>query len=56
MLNKSNYFSHEMNVKYMSVSQFKSFEKCEAAALAEIDGTYAREKTTALYVGSYIDS
>ena len=45
-----------MNMKYMSVSQFKAFDKCEEAAMAELNGTYEREKTTALYVGSYVDS
>ena len=27
-LNKDNYFSQEANKAYMSVSQFKAFEKC----------------------------
>ena len=40
----------------MSVSQFKSFGKCQAAALAELKGRYQREQTTALLVGSYVDS
>ena len=31
-LNSENYFSREANMAYMSVSQFKAFEKCEAAA------------------------
>lgn len=56
MLDKTNYFSPDNNMKYMSVSQFKSFDKCEEAALAELKGEYEREKTTALYVGSYVDS
>lgn len=55
-LTKRNYFSKKANKHFMSVSQFKSFEKCPNAALAEIKGKYEREKTTALLVGSYVDS
>jgi hypothetical protein len=39
----------------MSVSQYKSFLKCEAAALAELKGEYIREKSPALLIGSYVD-
>lgn len=56
MLNSENYFSPEMQMKYMGVSQFKAFEKCPAAALAEITGNFEREMTTALLVGSYVDA
>ena len=31
-----NYYSPEMNMAYMGSTQFKAFEKCEAAALAEL--------------------
>lgn len=55
-LTKRNYFSKKANLEYMSVSQFKSFEKCQTSALAEIKGKYQREKSTALLVGSYVDS
>lgn len=55
ILTQDNYFSHEANQAYMSVSQFKQFMKCQAAALAEVRGEYEREKTTALLVGSYVD-
>lgn len=55
-LTKRNYFSRKANREFMSVSQFKSFEKCPAAAMAELNGKYKREKTTALLVGSYVDS
>ena len=55
-LTHSNYFGKRAQMQYMSVSQFKSFEKCEFSALAEIKGNYERPKTTALLVGSYIDS
>ena len=55
-LTAATYFSRKANKEFMSVSQFKAFEKCPAAALAEINGKYKREETTALLVGSYIDS
>ena len=55
-LTKRNYFSKKANREFMSVSQFKSFEKCPAAAMAEINGKFTREKTTSLLVGSYVDS
>ncbi len=55
-MNNADYFSHENAVKYMSVSQFKSFMKCEAQALAEINDEYEREVTNALLVGSYVDA
>lgn len=55
-LTKKNYYSLKANQEFFSVSQFKAFMKCPAAALAEVKGEYKREKTTALLVGSYIDS
>ena len=55
-LNEQNYFSKEANEEYMSVSQYKAFKKCEAAALAEIKGEYERPKTDALLIGSFVDS
>lgn len=56
ILTQQNYYSKEANMEFMSVSQFKSFSKCQHSALAEIQGKYEREKTTALLVGSYVDS
>ena len=55
-LTAKNYFGREAAKEYMSVSQFKAFEKCEAAALAEVMGEYVRPETTALLVGSYVDA
>lgn len=55
-LTNSNYYSTEANIEYMSVSQLKDFCKCEAMAMAKIKGEYVQEKTTALLVGSYVDS
>ena len=40
----------------MSASQFKSFQRCEAAALAELEGGYIRPKTAAMLVGSFVDA
>lgn len=56
MLTAETYFNRENQEKYFSVSQFKAFEKCEAAAMAEIKGEYEREKTVSLLVGSYVDA
>lgn len=53
-LNHETYHSNEMNRKYMSVSQFKSFAECEARTMAELDGSYQRPSTNALLVGSYV--
>lgn len=55
-LTARNYFSKRANMEYMSVSQFKAFEKCQHAALGEITGKYKRESTTALLVGSFVDA
>ena len=35
-----NYYSPQMHTAYMGSTQFKAFEKCEAAALAELRGAY----------------
>lgn len=55
-ITQTDYFSHENSMKYMGASQFKNFEKCESAAMAEINGEYVPEKTIALLVGSYVDA
>lgn len=55
-LTRDNYFSMESNRQYMSSTQFKAFQTCEAAALAEINGEYTREPTVSLLVGSYVDA
>ena len=55
-LTQLNYYSKKASEEFMSVSQWKSFNKCQASALAELKGEFEREKTTALLVGSYIDS
>ena len=55
-ITSDNYYSPEANAEYMSCSQFKAFYKCEAAAMAEISGENAREDTSALLIGSYVDA
>ena len=39
----------------MSVSQFKNFQKCEAMAMAQLNGEYIPERGRALILGSYVD-
>lgn len=56
ILQENNYYSQEADQNYMSVSQYKAFRKCEAAALASLHGEWVRPKTTALLVGSYVDA
>ena len=55
-VNRFNYFSQNNNQKYCGSSQFKSFLKCPAQAMAELNGEWQREESTALLVGSYVDS
>lgn len=55
-LTDDNYYSPEANWQYMSASQFKSFRRCEAAAMAELRGEWGRKETSALLVGSYVDA
>ena len=55
-VNNSNYFSPENNLKYSGSSQFKSFLRCPAQAMAELRGEWKREEPTALLVGSYVDA
>lgn len=55
------YYGEEANLKYMSCSQVKQFigapgiRKCEAKAVAELNGEYQRPASDALVFGSYID-
>lgn len=55
-VNKYNYFSKNNNRKYCGSSQFKSFMRCSASAVAELNEEHEREMTTALLVGSYVDA
>ena len=51
-LTAENYFSQEAQREYMSASQFKAFDRCEAAAAAELRGEYVRDESTSLLIGS----
>lgn len=55
-LNDNNYFSQEASMEYFGASQFKSFLKCEAEALAELKGEIERPASKALMIGSYVDA
>lgn len=55
-LTNDNYYSIEANQAYFSVSQVKDFLKCEACAMAKINGEWRQEPTTAMLIGSYVDS
>lgn len=55
-LTNENYYLEDANRQYMSVSQYKQFRRCEAAAMAQLNGEWEFPKTTALLVGSYVDS
>ena len=55
-LTKENYYSKETNLEYMSVSQFKDFEKCEVEALDKLLGLIEEEKSDAMIFGGYIDA
>lgn len=55
-LTAENYFSPEMQMEYMGVSQYKDFLDCPARALATVKGEYKPEMTIPMLVGSYVDS
>lgn len=54
-LTNRNYYGRKANQSFLSVSQYKQFLKCEACAMAEINGEYEKEKSSALFLGSYVD-
>ena len=56
ILTAENYYSREANTEYMSVSQFKAFDRCQAAALAELRGEYTPATSPAMLVGGYVDA
>lgn len=56
-LNKANYYSNEADWRYMSVSQYKDFLKCEARALAKLKQEWQSDfNGKALVVGNYVHS
>lgn len=55
-LNNDNYYSQKANQAYFSVSQVKDFLKCEAYAMAKIEGEWMEPPSTSMLIGSYVDS
>jgi hypothetical protein len=55
-LTAKHYFSANSNRKYCGSTQFKEFLKCPARAMAILEGRLQEEESTALLVGSYVDS
>lgn len=54
-LNNNNYFSQKANREYISVSQYKSFQGCEARELACLKGEWFKNnKSEALMFGSLL--
>ncbi|WP_445448715.1 PD-(D/E)XK nuclease-like domain-containing protein [Enterococcus faecalis] len=57
ILSDENYYSNEADWQYMSVSQFKSWQKCQAATLAKLKQDWQPESNPmALLVGNYVHS
>lgn len=56
-LTEENYYSSEASQHYMSVSLFKDFIQCEAAALAKLKSEWEPERSPVpLLVGNYVHS
>ena len=55
-LTNKNYYSQKANKEFFSVSQVKDFLKCEAYAMAKINGDWVEPPNTAMLIGSYVDS
>lgn len=51
-----NYYDPAIQMIYMGSTQFKAFQRCEAAALAELSGEWPSYSSTALLVSGYIDA
>lgn len=56
VVTRENYFEPDIQMAYMGSSQFKAFDICEAAALAELRGEYIPVSSPALLAGGYIDA
>ena len=54
-LTNKNYYGAKANQEFMSVSQFKDFQRCEAMAMAKLNGEYEQPKSSALLLGSFVD-
>lgn len=61
-LTNDNYYSPDANQEYLSASQFKDFigsygkKGCEYCAFEKLAGKWEEEPSTAMLVGSYVDS
>jgi len=61
-LTEENYYDEESDMRYMSVSQFKDFDGmlgragCEFRKMKMMAGEWREEPSTAMLVGSYVDS
>lgn len=54
-ITENNYFSKEVHEIYTGSTEIKDFLKCEACALAKLEGKFEEEKSKAMLVSSYID-
>lgn len=54
-LTPENYYTKPADEQYYSASQVKSLKSCPERTIAELDGNYIREMSTALMVGQYVD-
>lgn len=54
-LTEDNYFSKEASRIYTGSSEIKDYLKCEACALAKLNGNWEEEKSKSMMVSSYID-
>lgn len=55
-LTKKNYYGRRANQYYWSASLVKEFLDCPERAMATLNGKFERESSSALLVGSYVDS
>lgn len=55
-ITNNNYFDPEVEKAYFGTSQLKGFLDCEARTLAQMNGEWTPEMSTALLVGSYVDA
>ncbi len=55
-LTEENYHTAEVNRIFWSASMYKSFAKCEGAAMAELRGEYKPKTTKAMLVGLFVDN
>lgn len=55
-LTEENYYTLDADKEYFSVSQFKSFMRCESATIKKLKGEYTEPTTRAMLVGSFVDN